>query len=177
MPDLVGLKVEVYRKPDGYLDYPQFKSTLQVCLDNPDTAVPDIRCDRTSDCRNSAAHSPLGVMLGIMLVDKTFARQALDAFPTRVFEMTELEIKDFWENRITVRIPANRVDTEVLVGLQAEKALRVEALMDTTEVDAAIAKALDPDDFSLGVRKNKMKLWDDVKADEGIKVVSAPPGL
>lgn len=170
MPDIVPILMIIKKKPDGSMLYPPFRKTLAV-FNNPNYSPPDINTDRTSDCKTDSPHSPLGQMLAVKLCDPAFAAQAVAAFPDLCSKMTEAELEDFWDNRAMAMVPEYKHDTEILQGLQTEKQLRIDAVMGTDEVDARIAKALDPNDPAMGVRKNDNKTWKDKKRNGNITIV------
>lgn len=166
----IALKVAIYRKPDSYLDYPDFKHTLAV-FDDPDYTTGQLYTDRTSDCKTTSAHSPQGVMWGMKLVDAAFAAQALTAFPDRVSVMTEAEVADFWSNRAMATVPTVKYSPDALAGLQAEKTLLETLGRDTTEVFDRISRAIDPADAEPGIQENREKTWAKAKEDMDITIV------
>jgi hypothetical protein len=176
MPDVVPLRIKITKNADGTLNYPDFKGQLSV-FQTPDYRAPELYTDRTSDCKSDDAHSPLGQMWGLKLVDQAFAQQALTAFPDRVSVLTEAELVDFWEQRVKARMPVQVRAPEELRAMVDELALRREMGQDDSAPEvialkAEMAKALDPDDPTPGVTKQRDKTWADAKRIMGVTVIS-----
>ncbi len=170
--ELVPIKVKILKKKNGYLDYPDFKHTLAV-FDKSDYKAPPIHLDRTSDCKTDSPHSPEGEMCGLKLVDSDFADEALAAFPARVTKLTEAEAKDFWENRAMVNVPENKIDINELQGLKAQYEIMTILGQPTSPLITKMAKAIDPNDDTPGIKKDDEKLWDDMKTKKGITIKKA----
>lgn len=124
--------------------------------------------DRVSGHREDTVDSPYGQQWGVRLVSLEFATQTVQLFPDEVFVMTEIELKTFWDEKFAVRIPEKDIDANQLTGLKAELDLRTALQQDTTDVEARINKALDPEDPAIGVRTNLNKLWSDFKEKNSI---------
>lgn len=122
--------------------------------------------------KENTSHSPYGMQWAIRLVSKKFAKQAIDVFPEEITVLTEKELEEFWNTRITFHLPDQLHDADELVALNAR--LNIMKLIDSdqTEVRGRIEKALDPDDPALGVRKHPFKKWEDFKKKNNIEIIS-----
>ncbi len=176
MPSLVPILVKVFTKLDGSYDYPNFRGTLQIFKDKPGYASGSIHFDKTSEAtEDGGAESPVGTRLCMKLVDSEFAQQALAAFPQRVTTMTETEAESFWNNKAFAHIPSEKIDKDLI---QTYKNLMVlyKELNNTAEIaklKAKLTKALNPDDEEPGVIKDKRKVFSDMKAREGITIITS----
>jgi len=170
MIELVPIKIKVTKDSNGHFIYPKFKRDLQFFKDNPDYHSEPILYDKKYDCKVEGVDSPIGMRWCIKLVPKEFAEEALDVFPDKVFEMTEEEAEDFYNNRAMAHLTENKYDINTLQGLQLELDLKEKLGQDTTEIKERIAKAIDPDDESPGIRKNKRKKWKDFKEKADIEI-------
>jgi len=173
MTELVPIKIKVTKDGKGHFVYPKFKNKLQFFREHRDYQSEPLIYDKKYDCKTEGAGSPIGMRWCMKLVPKEFAIEALQVFSSTVFEMTEDEAEDFYDNRAKISVSENNYDIKTLQGLQLELVLKEKLKQDTSEVKERIRKAIDPNDDSSGVRKNKEKKWKDLKASMNLKVVKA----
>lgn len=174
MTNLTPIKVKIGLRSNGHADHPDW-TKLQIVKDsglgeNYKGGVGGWFYDKTSGHQDDTLGSPLGFQWGMLFVFPEFATQALVEFPDIVFELTEAEAQDFYDNKAMVKMPQNKINTDELVGLKAEKDLKVGLSQDTTDIDARILKALDPNDDTPGVIKTKNKTFTDMKSNYGINI-------
>lgn len=169
----VPIKVSIGLRPNGHADHPDWS---RLGLADPDShMVMKWAYDKVSGHQDDTPDSPYGQQFGMLVVTPEFAQAALLAFPDIVTLMTEIEARDFYENRCTVHLPANLVNAEYLMGLKTQRDLMVDTNarpQDLQTLDAQIARAIDPLDPMDGVRKIKDKTWADMKAARGIAITS-----
>jgi hypothetical protein len=171
MKNLVPLKVKIGLRSNGHADHPDWMQLPLAATEKPaDHIIISWKYDKTSGHQEETLDSPFGMQWGMILVTEQFATEAVATFPELVTVLTEVEATSFWEEKAHAHMPENRIDTDYLQGLKAEKDLRTGAGLSVVDVDNAILKALDPDNEELGVRKNKMKYWDDAKIALGVTI-------
>ena len=114
------------------------------------------------------AGSPSGQQWGMLLVPEDFADQAILLFPLVVSKMTEVEAKDFYDNKVTKKVSEEIINNEILQGIKLKQDMGIQLTADQL-------KAIDPNDDMPGIVKNKKKSFDDLKAlkDISIKSVAA----
>lgn len=106
---------------------------------------------------------------GACLMPEDVAETARDYFetikPNMVFEVvSESEFETFHDERATLEQPAEKIDTVMLQGIQAQADLEKTVTGSVSAKTAArAARALDPDDPEPGVRKNPDKVFADRK--------------
>lgn len=172
--DLVPIKVKIGLRSNGHADHPDwYKLPLAQEIEPATQMSSGWHYDKTSGHKESSLDSPIGMQWGLLFVTPRFAKEAKQVFPKLIFELTEAEAKDFWENRCTAHIPENKADVNVLQALQAELALRKELGQDTIDLKIKIAKALNPEDSEPGLRKNKQKKFDEAKQALDISIVAS----
>lgn len=101
----------------------------------------------------------------MLLVPADFAKASLDLFPEEVSEMTETEVESFYDTKAHLHEPDEKIDTNILNQIKAKQDQGL-------SLTSNQIKALDPDDPTPGIVKNKNKLWVDYKALTDIKVVA-----
>lgn len=182
MADLVPLKVKIGLKTTGsgmQHDYPDFNRVPAAKRDDMDWSLffdkvnggigwhYDKKCGH---CEKDET-SELGEWYGCTLVPQDFASEALIRFgptgsirPGLVTQLTEVEFEKFYDERAHAHEEAIRTDMAVLEAMAARDVL---AIARTAED----AKALDPDDPTPGVIRNKHKTWVLHKAATGQEIV------
>lgn len=174
MQDLVPIKVKIGLRSNGHADHPDWYKLPLAKEMEPATQMSDgWHYDKTSGHKESSADSPKGMQWGLLFVTPRFAKEAIQVFPTLITELTEVEAKDFYENKCTINQPENKIDINILQGLQVELSLRESLGQDTTILKAKITKALDPLDKEVGLRKNMTKNFDDYKSIRTINIVKS----
>lgn len=171
MKDLVPLKVQIGLRSNGYADHPDWMKLPLAATEKPaDHMMVGWKYDRTSGHKEETLDSPFGMQWGMILVTEQFATEAVTTFPKLVTVLTEAEAQVFWDEKVHGHMPENRIDTEQLQGLKAQRDLLVDMNMSVVDVDKVILKALDADSDEPGVRKNKAKKWTDAKEALGIAI-------
>jgi len=112
------------------------------------------------------AASPSGIWLGMLLIPEEFALQAIAKFPDRITRLTEVDTEAFYNDRHACKMPDEEIDSDILQGIKLKKELGL------TPTEAQ-KRALDPEDDTPGIRKNKKKKWADFKALQDISIVEA----
>lgn len=170
MTDLAALKVKIGTKPGGSADYPDFNSLSSVDGDWStwiDVNGPGWLYDKVTGHKDVASESPFGQQWGVILAPVAFVDEAVAAFPDQCQRLSEAQLSSFYTSQIEP-IEADVLRNEpALAALAAEKQLRP----DDVDLDARIAKALDPTDGTPGVRENPRLNWTKFKASRGITVV------
>jgi len=163
--ELVPIKVKIGLRADNRTaDHPQWDLLPSYTEETAAAAmVGGWQYDKTSGHREVSADSPYGQQWGVLLVTEAFALEAVATFPTLVTILSEAELEDFWDNKAHAHQPDHRRDDAELQALRDELALKKELRVPYGETQIALAKALDPDNPSPGVVKNKMKKWQDAK--------------
>lgn len=184
MADAVPIKVRIGLKPGPnggvHHDYPDW--TLLPLAGSgskieKETAVRSHqierwRYDKVYGHDDEGPDSPVGMQWGMMIVTRQFADEALLAFPSRVVEMTEVECKDFWDNRCNAHLSDDKWDVDELQGLLTMVQLRKElGLALTQSLKDRLQAAMDPDNPMPGIRRRRDRRWEMFKADRKIRIV------
>ncbi len=187
MPDYKALKVKIGLKPNGYAAYPEF-NTLSVIISSGLDWSYYIQSNGTGwlyDKKYGHAQegpdSPVGTQWGVLVVDPTFADQAVAAFPTECSLLTEAELQQFIDGRSTAHLPEEEVDVQVLAEMreqlelmeQLEKKGRSNAALISrrSALEERAAKALDPTDDEPGVKVSENKKWVAIKKKFNVNII------
>jgi len=100
--------------------------------------------------------SPRGIWWGMLLIPEAFAVEAVAAFPNEVTRLTKTKCKAFYDTRHAVKLPTEEIDSTILQGIKLKQDLGL-------TLTAEQQKALDPNDDTPGIRKNRKKKWVDYK--------------
>jgi hypothetical protein len=186
MRELVGLKIDVGLDGiTGHAKYPDFNKITPATRKGMDWSKyidvhgSGMHYDKTCGHQDDG-DTPYGHQCCCICVPADFAAEALALFPDVVSPCSDEEFEVFHDTKAHAHEPEQKIDTDVLNGLAAQRSLMV-ALEKTPEDEAAIAvldtkiaKALDPeDDTELGVRTNANKTWKQVSMKRGITVKKA----
>ena len=172
--NLVPIKVKIGLRPNGHADHPDwYKLPLAKNIEPATQMSSGWHYDKTSGHKESSLNSPFGMQWGLLFVTPLFAKEAKEVFPDLITELTEIEAKDFWNNKCTAHIPENKIDVNILQAFQVELSLRKELNQDVIELKTKIIKALDPNDSEPGIKKNKQKMFKDAKQVLDITVVTS----
>ncbi len=174
MTALVPLRVSIGLKAGGGHAFPDFNTLAVVVASSMDWSVYvdkeglgwhyDQCCGHVVD----TVDSPMGTWLGLLLVPRAFADEAIAAFPAECSELTDATARTFWEGHATSQDSDEDIDLEVLQGIEQKQRL---ALTLTAEQ----LRAIDPADDTPGIRPNKRKLWDDYKTMVGMTIAPRAP--
>ena len=179
--NLAALKVKIGLKANGSAEYPDFNLLQSVktsgmdwahYIDHPTYGL-SWCYDKKYGHRNVGPDSPEGMQWGVILVNDTFATEAVAAFPTVCSKITDADMDTFYNERVTVFQDVEIRDNAVIDGLQKELQLKEAIQQDTTALKARIAKALDPNDETPGVVVNPVKTWTEKKVKDNIAIVNA----
>lgn len=107
------------------------------------------------------------VWYGCICVPEDFANEAASLFPNDVEIIDEDTFEDFYDNRHAVFFPEEIVDEDAVKQVEQMRTLGV------SDSDSRIAKALDPNDPTPGIRKNPRRRWKDFKQKSGITIKSS----
>ena len=126
--ELVALKIEIKRKAVGnstHNDYPDFNSLPGSVRGEMDWChfidqFTAWQYDHKSGFGESDGYNPDPlVQYGVFCVPQDFADAALAAFPTRVVQLDEVELEQFYEQRAHEQEPELNYDEKTLSGLRA----------------------------------------------------------
>lgn len=173
--DLVPLKIKIGLKRNGHALYPDFNSLNEVRKSGYEDWSKyidvmgsgwfyDTCCGHGEDSQDS----PNGQQWGVLLVPKKFVVEAVANFPDTCSQLTEAELETFYDNHAASRISDVDVDEKALQPFVVREQLGVRL---TPEEETAKAKAIDPDDPTPGLKRNKQKRWTDLKASRGYNIV------
>ncbi len=170
MRSLKAIKVKIGLKENGHAKYPNFNqipATIRNNLDwshYVDTYGLGWHYDKTSGHRESTTDSPYGQQWGVLIVPEAFASEALNLFPDDVTPLTEAELEDFYDNKAHIKEPDEVIHREALEGIKAKQDLKLDLTLDQL-------RALDPDDSTPGIVKNRKKRWKDFKKLVDVEIV------
>jgi len=99
-------------------------------------------------------------------VPEKFAVLASQRFPNEVEILNEEEWADFYDNRAHVNDKEEFVDLEALQTLKLKKEFGIVSAAD----DVKLQRALDPEDSTPGIRRNKGRYWEDTKNIKRVKI-------
>jgi hypothetical protein len=174
--NLVPLKLNVGIDPiTGYALYPNFNLVSDSTRKGMDWSKyldvhgGGMHYDKTSGHKEDSVESPFGQQICCMCVPQDFATEALSLFPDKVSAITPAEFETFHDVKAHAHEPDEKIDSEVLNGLNIQRSLKIAVSQDTAAIDIKISKALDPDDLTEpGVSKNTRKNWATAKKEQGI---------
>jgi len=191
MHDLVPVRVVIGMKVvNGRVtqDYPDFNKLPVVKASAMDWAyyvdkegsgwLYDSVCGHCEELpgEGSIPPSPRGMQLGVLLVPKQFADEAVAMF-AECQVISEAACQEFYEKRVSADQPAVDVDQGVLSGMAA-KVILANALRASDPVLAAKLdlspedkRCLDPDMPERGCRRNPRKSWEGFKKHAGVRIV------
>jgi hypothetical protein len=168
--ELVPLKVKIGLKNGGGHQFPNFNALDAGVRDNMDWShfvdkFGGWHYDKVAGHHDDDAvnDSPPGIWIGMLMVPEDFADAAIAAFPAVCHVCNEVDCADFYDNRAHKHEPAIKEDKEVLMAIQAKRALGIDE--DQGDIDA-----MDPDHPAMGRRRNKLNTFDDFKTQKGITV-------
>lgn len=119
--------------------------------------------DQCCGFNETDAESPdEGVKIGVFLVPKAFAAEAVDLFPERVTVIDEAALEDFYDNRAMIHLPAEKIVPEIVSGIRAKYGQPTGPL-DTSVMTAEEREMLDPESPRPGIVRNKKQRFADVK--------------
>ena len=188
MPDYRALKVKIGLKDNGHADYPDFNTLSCVQSAGIDWSYYIGRYglgwmyDAKYGHHEEGADSPVGQQWGVIVTTSDFVTQAVAAFSDTCTEITEADLQEFVDERVTIYLPAEEVNEEEISKLSHQL-----DLMDKMEkrgklsnknrarlsqLEARIDAALDPDDDTPGIRKARRKRWVDIKATENATILT-----
>ncbi len=173
--DLVALKLDVGIDPEtGYALYPNFNLVSSETRKGMDWSKyidvhgGGMHYDKACGHKDTG-DSPYGHQICCLCVPQEFATEALSLFPDTVTALTPMEFEAFHDAKAHAHEPDEKVDTNTLNGLSAQRSLKIAVGLDVTALDSKIKKALDPNDLTEpGVVRNDRKKWATVKVTGGI---------
>ena len=169
--DLVPIKVRIGLRPNGHADHPDWRELPLAATSDPASHMHHgWQYDKTSGHKEHTPDSPYGMQWGAVLVTLQFAEEAVVRFPETITRMTEAEFETFWDEKAHAHQPRERIDTDVLVGLKAERDLLMSLGRGTTEVESRISAALDSDNPVPGKRREHLKTWALAKVHLGVTI-------
>lgn len=163
------IKVKIGLRADGCANYPDF-NVLEVVKNQGmdwsyyvDKFGLGWMYDNLIGHQEDAPDSPLGQQLGVLVIPEGFANEAIELFPEQCSKLTEIELEDFYDNKHAIEFPDEEIDKEVLDAIKAKQDLG-------QPLTPGQIKALDPNDDTIGIRKNKKKRWADFKVLKGVGI-------
>ena len=168
---LVAIKVKIGLDDKGYAKYPDFNNISSVIRHDLDwssyidTYGSGWHYDKQSGHRENSIDSPFGQQWGILMIPKDFASAALALFPEEVSEMIETEVETFYNTKAHLHEPDEKIDADILAQIKTKQDIGV-------PLTSNQIKAIDPDDPTPGIVKNKNKLWADYKTLIDVEIVA-----
>lgn len=171
MKNLVPIKVKIGLKLNGHAEYPNFNAISVLggadWSKYVDKEGLGWHYDKKSTHQDDTIDSPQGTQYGVLVVPKEFAKEALERFPSEVTRLSEIELQDFYDNKAHAHEADEKIDEEALKPFEMKEKMRV---ILTPEEETKKAKALDPNDDTPGITKNKRKKWADLKVKSGVEI-------
>lgn len=99
----------------------------------------------------------------LVALPKPIADAFMVAHPTRVFQMTDIEAKEFFEDKAHVNDQEELIDTEIVQRIKLKQDMGI-------PLTPQQKKAINPDDPTPGIRKNPNKKWADFKIERKFTV-------
>jgi len=169
MINLVPLKIKILQNDDGSCKYPELNNITAANRGNVDwTKYIDKfggwHYDKTSGHAEETVGSPLGEWHGLVFMPTEFAKEAVSLFPETCSELPEVEAEEFYNTKAHVKDPEENIDIDVVTGIKLKQDLGLTLTTDQT-------KAIDPNDDTVGITKNKRKVFADFKVVAAITVV------
>lgn len=174
--DLVALKVKIGLRPNGHADHPAFNnidSAIRKDMDwshYVDQYGTGWHYDKSCGHKehrveaNSDTDSPMGMQWGILMIPEDFADAAISKFPKECSILTEAQLQEWYDNRCHKHEPEEKLDLRVLEGIKAKRDAGI-------PLNQSDNDALNVDNDTPGITRNKNKRWIDFKANKGIKIV------
>ena len=169
--NLVPMKVIIRLNNEGQALYPNFNTLNIVQASGLDWArYIDVHglgwhYDKTSGHKEESIDSPFGTQQGVLIVPKTFVEEAVIAFPLDCISINEVELEDFYNNKSHVNEPDELFDMSILEGIRVKNELGI-ALTQQQQ------NAIDPQNNTPGIKKNKKRFWNDYKQETCVKIVN-----
>jgi hypothetical protein len=189
--DVVPILVKIGLRDNGHADHPAWQNLPMIAAHasggTPQRIDDEVRkhvhggwhYDKTSGHEVETPESPRGQQLGMLLVTRQFADEAIATFPGIVTEMTQAECEAFWDNKAMVRLSDEDEDLDALQSLKTRHDLLVATNAPQPALNALqarINKALDPNDHSeRGVKANPRRRFVNAKAHLGITFHGSVP--
>ncbi len=179
MSDLVPIKVQVLRGPSGAV-YPAFNGIASECRGRADWAKFIDRFggfvydDRSGFGVADNENPNPDTQFACCLVPLPFARAAVAGWTDRVEILTEAAWEAFYNGRSASLAPTEHLDTTVLQGIVARVALEEKGIAPkpSAEISVLRKRCLDPSDPLPGIRRNRAKTWEALKAAKGYTIAA-----
>jgi hypothetical protein len=155
---LVCLKQKFYRGDKG-AKYPDLKAVDPKLRDN---MKPDVFVQQWSDWKyNKVANLGTGEDHGerVVVVPEDFANAVVALYPDDHEIINEATLTTFWDTKYAAYQDATITDSKQLVDLKTQRDLLVDLKQSTTDIDAKILNALDPENPEPGIKDNIEKTW------------------
>lgn len=165
--ELVAIKVRVGLKDGRQHAWPDFNRLDPVVRGNMDwsywvSQFESMHYDRVAGHADDTPESPFGYWYCMILVNPEFADAAIDRFPDDVEQLDEAEAEKFYDERAHINDPSELYDQAVLDGIKAKKDLGLTLTADDL-------KALDPENSTAGIRRNRRKTWNGYRQSLGMR--------
>lgn len=172
MKDLVPIKVRIGLKAGGQHNYPNFNVLTAVggrdWSHYVDTEGLGWHYDKCCGHQTETADSPRGEQFGVLIVPKAFADEALIRFPNLITKLTEAELESFYDNHAHKHEPEIKIDEEALKVFEVKERFKIPL---SAKEEGDKTKALNPDDDTPGLTRNKKKKWTTYKQTQGVNIV------
>jgi hypothetical protein len=175
---LAFLKCKIGRQQNGHAKYPPFNQLPCVQASGMDWANYvdsngqgwhyDKKCGHDTEDLTADFQSPHNCQIGVLLVPKVFADEALASSFATEFELEKLnepQYEKFHNERAHEHEPEEAFDNNTLAGIKAKKDMEI-------PLTPQQERALNPEDDTPGIVKNKNRVWKDYKKKHGIKVAA-----
>ena len=167
--ELVGLKVKIGLKPNGHAKYPNFNVLGTVSSSTMDwSRYIDVfglgwHYDKTSGHKEETVDSPHGQQYGVLIVPEAFADEAELEFSDTCEIIEDAELETFYEEKAHAHEPDEDIDEHILAAIKAKQDVGV-------ALTPQQIKALDPEDDTPGIKKNKNKIFADFIVKRGVTI-------
>lgn len=174
--ELVALKIQITQQGGEYR-YPAFNQITPAYRGNTDwTKYIDQYggwlLDHCCGFNEIDDESPdAGVRIGMFCVPEEFAKEAAELFSDMVTIVDEEAFGHFYDNRAMIKLPAEKIDAEIVNGLRAKYGQATGAL-DTSVMTDEEKEMLDPESPRPGIVKNKKRKFADVKAAKQLSLIT-----
>ena len=119
--------------------------------------------DQCCDFMEMDEESPdVGVKIGCILVEKSFAAEATQMFEELVTVIDEEAFQKFYDDRAHVHEKSEKIDPDTVNGLRAKYGQT--GALDPSVMTQDEQEMLDPEHERLGIVRNKNRLFADVKS-------------
>jgi len=169
--ELVAIKVRIGLDHKGHHRYPAFNALPSGVREGLDWSrfvdkYGGWIYDRKTGHKQADAESPAGYWFGVIIVPELFAAESADLWPDDITVLSQSELSDWYESRVSHDQPEIVDDVEILQAIAAK--VQIGLTLDDDD-----QRALDPDDERRGRRRNTDKRFDGMMQKRGTVISEA----